>query len=204
MHPSERAGWPRGAPIATRSTRSPSPFEGRRGPHRSASRCRGRPIELHEAGAEGCLWPDPGSQGRPPDGSGLRRESITRTAALARRSARLAQARRRVNYPVAGQRRRTGTFIPRRWHTTGTFIPRPWHTTGTFLPRRRQNACDGVRTPVVSFAAPTEYHRAAPPGLVRSARFSHICIHEPPRPTHRGALPSGRDFRRDWVLPTSY
>ena len=91
MHPSERAGWPRGAPIATRSTRSPSPFEGRRGPHRSASRCRGRPIELHEAGAEGCLWPDPGSQGRPPDGSGLIRESITRTAALARRSARLAR-----------------------------------------------------------------------------------------------------------------
>ena len=48
-------------------------FGGRRGPHRSGSRCRGRPIERREAGREGCLWPDAASQGRPPDGSGLRR-----------------------------------------------------------------------------------------------------------------------------------
>ena len=45
-------------------------FGGRRGPHRSGSRCRGRPIERHEAGREGCLWPNAASQGRPPDGSG--------------------------------------------------------------------------------------------------------------------------------------
>ena len=30
-------------------------FGGRRGPHRSGSRCRGRPIERREAGREGCL-----------------------------------------------------------------------------------------------------------------------------------------------------
>ena len=42
-------------------------FGGRRGPHRSGSRCRGRPIERREAGREGCLWPDAASQGRPPD-----------------------------------------------------------------------------------------------------------------------------------------
>ena len=45
-------------------------FGGRRGPHRSGSRCRGRPIERREAGREGCLWPNAASQGRPPDGSG--------------------------------------------------------------------------------------------------------------------------------------
>ena len=33
-------------------------FGGRRGPHRSGSRCRGRPIERREAGREGCLWPN--------------------------------------------------------------------------------------------------------------------------------------------------
>ena len=45
-------------------------FGGRQGPHRSGSRCRGRPIERREAGREGCLWPNAASQGRPPDGSG--------------------------------------------------------------------------------------------------------------------------------------
>ena len=41
-------------------------FGGRRGPHRSGSRCRGRgPIERREAGREGCLWPNVASQGRP-------------------------------------------------------------------------------------------------------------------------------------------
>ena len=47
-------------------------FGGRRGPHPSGSRCRGRPIERREAGREGCVWPDAASQGRPPEGSGLR------------------------------------------------------------------------------------------------------------------------------------
>ena len=36
-------------------------FGGRRGPHRSGSRCRGRPIERREAGREGCLWPNAAS-----------------------------------------------------------------------------------------------------------------------------------------------
>ena len=45
--------------------------------------------------------------------------------------------------------------MPRRWHTTGSFIPRRWPTTGFLIPRRWQNASDGVRTPVVSFAAPS-------------------------------------------------
>ena len=55
-------------------------FGGRRGPHRSGSRSRNRPIERREAGREGCLWPDAASQGRPPDGSGLRRESERSTS----------------------------------------------------------------------------------------------------------------------------
>ena len=71
-HLSERPGWPSGAPISRGSTVSMIAFGGRRGPHRSGSRCRGRPIERREAGREGCLWPDAASQGRPPDGSGLR------------------------------------------------------------------------------------------------------------------------------------
>ena len=52
-------------------------FGGRRGPHRSGSRCRGRPIEGREAGREGCLWPNAASQGRPPDGSGGESERST-------------------------------------------------------------------------------------------------------------------------------
>ena len=52
-------------------------FGGRRGPHRSGSRCRGRPIERREAGREGCLWPNAASQGRPPDGSGGESERST-------------------------------------------------------------------------------------------------------------------------------
>ena len=76
-HLSERPGWPSGAPIARGSTISMIAFGGRQGPHRSGSRCRGRPIGRREAGHEGCLWPDAASQGRPPDGSGLRDESIT-------------------------------------------------------------------------------------------------------------------------------
>ena len=40
-------------------------FGGRRGPHRSGSRCRGRPIERREAGREGCLWPNAASQRGP-------------------------------------------------------------------------------------------------------------------------------------------
>ena len=76
-HLSERPGWPSGAPIARGSTISMIAFGGRQGPHRSGSRCRGRPIGRREAGHEGCLWPDAASQGRPPDGSGLRGESIT-------------------------------------------------------------------------------------------------------------------------------
>ena len=76
-HLSERPGWPSGAPIARGSTISMIAFGGRRGPHRSGSRSRGRPIERREAGREGRLWPDAASQGRPPDGSGLRGESIT-------------------------------------------------------------------------------------------------------------------------------
>ena len=68
LRPSERPGWPSGAPISRGSTVSMIAFGGRRGPHRSGSRSRGRPIERRE----GCLWPDAASQGRPPDGSGLR------------------------------------------------------------------------------------------------------------------------------------
>ena len=56
-------------------------FGGRRGPHRSGSRCRGRPIERREAGREGCLWPNAASQGRPPDGSGGS-ESVKASAPL--------------------------------------------------------------------------------------------------------------------------
>ena len=53
-------------------------FGGRRGPHRSGSRCRSRPIERREAGREGCLWPNAASQGRPPpDGSGGESERST-------------------------------------------------------------------------------------------------------------------------------
>ena len=52
-------------------------FGGRRGPHRSGPRCRGRPIERREAGREGCLWPNAASQGRPPDGSGGESERST-------------------------------------------------------------------------------------------------------------------------------
>ena len=52
-------------------------FGGRQGPHRSGSRCRGRPIERREAGREGCLWPNAASQGRPPDGSGGESERST-------------------------------------------------------------------------------------------------------------------------------
>ena len=52
-------------------------FGGRRGPHRSGSRCRDRPIERREAGREGCLWPNAASQGRPPDGSGGESERST-------------------------------------------------------------------------------------------------------------------------------
>ena len=62
------------------STVSMIAFGGRRGPHRSGSRCRGRPIERREAGLEGCLWPNAASQGQPPDGSGLRRESERSTS----------------------------------------------------------------------------------------------------------------------------
>ena len=70
-HLSERPGWPSGAPISRGSTVSMIAFGGRRaGPHRSGSRCRGRPIERREAGREGCLWPNAASQGRPPDSSG--------------------------------------------------------------------------------------------------------------------------------------
>ena len=76
-HLSERPGWPSGAPISRGSTVSMIAFGGRRGPHRSGSRCRGRPIERREAGREGCLWPDAASQGRPPDGSGGESERST-------------------------------------------------------------------------------------------------------------------------------
>ena len=66
-HLSERPGWPSGAPISRGSTVSMIAFGGRRGPHRSGSRCRGRPIERREAGRQGCLWPNAASQraGRP-------------------------------------------------------------------------------------------------------------------------------------------
>ena len=53
-HLSERPGWPSGAPISRGSTVSIIAFGGRRGPGRSGSRCRGRPIERREAGREGC------------------------------------------------------------------------------------------------------------------------------------------------------
>ena len=76
-HLSERPGWPSGAPISRGSTVSMIAFGGRRGPHRSGSRCRGRPIERREAGREGCLWPNAASQGRPPDGSGGKSERST-------------------------------------------------------------------------------------------------------------------------------
>ena len=76
-HLRERPGWPRGAPISRGSTVSMIAFGGRRGPHRSGSRCRGRPIERREAGREGCLWPNAASQGRPPDGSGGESERST-------------------------------------------------------------------------------------------------------------------------------
>ena len=51
-HLSERPGWPSGAPISRGSTVSMIAFGGRQGPHRSGSRCRGRPIERREAGRE--------------------------------------------------------------------------------------------------------------------------------------------------------
>ena len=76
-HLSERPGWPSGSPISRGSTVSMIAFGGRRGPHRSGSRCRGRPIERREAGREGCLWPNAASQGRPPDGSGGESERST-------------------------------------------------------------------------------------------------------------------------------
>ena len=57
-HLSERPGWPSGSPMSRGSTVSMIAFGGRRGPHQSGSRCRGRPIERREAGREGCLWPD--------------------------------------------------------------------------------------------------------------------------------------------------
>ena len=76
-HLSERPGWPSGAPISRGSTVSMIAFGGRQGPHRSGSRCRGRPIERREAGREGCLWPNAASQGRPPDGSGGESERST-------------------------------------------------------------------------------------------------------------------------------
>ena len=76
-HLSERPGWPSGAPISRGSTVSMIAFGGRRGPHRSGSRCCGRPIERREAGREGCLWPNAASQGRPPDGSGGESERST-------------------------------------------------------------------------------------------------------------------------------
>ena len=75
-HLSERLGWPSGAPISRGSTVSMIAFGGRRGPHRSGSRCRGRPIERREAGREGCLWPNAASQGRPPDGSGGEKRAL--------------------------------------------------------------------------------------------------------------------------------
>ena len=78
---SERPGWPSGAPISRGSTVSMIAFGGRRGPHRSGSRCRGQPIERREAGREGCLWPNAASQGRPPDGSGAV-ESVKASAPL--------------------------------------------------------------------------------------------------------------------------
>ena len=53
-HLSERPRWPRGAPIARGSTISIIALGGRRVPHRSGSRCRGRPIERREAGADLC------------------------------------------------------------------------------------------------------------------------------------------------------
>ena len=62
-HLSERPGWPSGAPISRGSTVSMIALGGRRGPHRSGSRCRGRPIERREAGREGCLWPNAASLG---------------------------------------------------------------------------------------------------------------------------------------------
>ena len=80
---SERPGWPSGAPISRGSTVSMIAFGGRRGPHRSGSRCRGRPIERREAGLEArgvplaeCRFPGPATRrlGR------LRRESERSTA----------------------------------------------------------------------------------------------------------------------------
>ena len=81
-HLSERPGWPSGSPISRGSTVSMIAFGGRRGPHRSGSRCRGRPIERREAGREGCLWPNAASQGRPPDGSGGESERSTQKSDL--------------------------------------------------------------------------------------------------------------------------
>ena len=54
-------------------------FGGRRGPHRSGSRCvaAGRSNVARVAGREGCLWPNAASQGRPPDGSGGESERST-------------------------------------------------------------------------------------------------------------------------------
>ena len=48
----------------------------------------GRSNVRREAGREGRLWPDAASQGRPPDGSGVRRESITYGRYLAGPSSR--------------------------------------------------------------------------------------------------------------------
>ena len=47
-HPTEHPGWPSGASSAPWSTLPLSPFRGRRGSHRSASRCRDPPIERPE------------------------------------------------------------------------------------------------------------------------------------------------------------
>ena len=109
-HLSERPGWPSGAPISRGSTVSMIAFGGRRGPHRSGSRCRGRPIERREAGREGCLWPNAASQGRPPDGSGLSVKASAPLQTAARRPLVV------VVVVVVGQQLRiTSGRLPRIW-----------------------------------------------------------------------------------------
>ena len=81
-HLSERPGWPRGAPISRGSTVSMIAFGGRRGPHWSGSRCRGRPIERRERlGARGASGRMPLPRAGHPTARAVKASAPLKTAA---------------------------------------------------------------------------------------------------------------------------